>query len=152
MRTKNWSITQGAKLAELRIKKGFTQKYVAGKVGVHPTTMVHWENGKNCPNSKYLHDLAFLYNVTVEELMGMEPIKKDEVVTSPEKNTWTASYLAFQPEKPETKFSELVDLMADLTGRTSAEIIDSAIQCYAMQFPWQTCIQQRYFDGDNKTP
>lgn len=65
----DWGITQGARLKELRMKKGFSLEYIASKVGRSAPSICNYESGKRQPTDKVLHDLAFLYNVTVEEIM-----------------------------------------------------------------------------------
>lgn len=65
----DWSITQGARLKELRIKKGFTQDYIAQKLDVKAASVSGWERAACRPTRKHLHDLAFMYNVAVEEIL-----------------------------------------------------------------------------------
>lgn len=64
----DWSIKQGSKLKTLRINKGFDHAYVANKLNINVTSISNWETGRNKPKPKHLHDIAFLYNVPIEEI------------------------------------------------------------------------------------
>jgi len=65
----DWSITQGARLRELRMKKGFSVSYIANKIDCGEASIYRWELGQCAPRHKFLHDMAFLYNVSVEEIL-----------------------------------------------------------------------------------
>lgn len=123
----DWSIKQGAKITELRVKKGFTQDYVAKKIGVHPMTISQWERGKHSPSPHRIRDLAFLYNVTVEEIA-------DDVEPEPAP-IWKSTDQAFHASQPTTT-ERLVSLLAEMSGKSEQQIIESAVLNYAMIFPW----------------
>ncbi|HFQ4306118.1 TPA: helix-turn-helix transcriptional regulator [Enterococcus faecium] len=44
----------GSKLRELRVKKGYTQEYVARKFNVTRQTISKWENNKTTPDIETL--------------------------------------------------------------------------------------------------
>lgn len=146
----DWSIKQGSKLKTLRMRKGFDQAYVANKLNVNITSISNWETGRNKPKPKHLHDLAFLYNVAIEE------ITEEDVIVAPPATIETAKILSksvtlpFVESKPQkSKYTDLVAFMSMVSDRSEQEIIDSAIECYARSFPWQTLVEQ-HFLGDNK--
>ncbi len=66
--------TIGKKLYELRKQSGFTQDYVAEKLGVSPQAVSKWENDIACPDIMTLPNIAVLYGITIDELF-----KNDEV-------------------------------------------------------------------------
>ncbi len=66
--------TIGKKLYELRKQAGFTQDYVAEKLGVSAQAVSKWENDIACPDIMTLPHIAELYGITVDELF-----KNDEV-------------------------------------------------------------------------
>lgn len=66
--------TIGKKLYELRKQSGFTQDYVAEKLGVSAQAVSKWENDIACPDIMTLPNIAELYGVTIDELF-----KNDEV-------------------------------------------------------------------------
>lgn len=123
----DWSIKQGAKITEMRLKKGFTQDYVAKKIGVHPMTISQWERGKHSPSPHRIRDLAFLYNVTVEEIA--------DDVEPPPAPIWKSTDQAFHASQPTTT-ERLVSLLAEVSGRSEQEIIEAAVFIYAQNFHW----------------
>lgn len=140
----DWSIKQGSKLKTLRINKGFDQACVANKLNINVTSISNWETGRNKPKPKHLHDIAFLYNVPIEEITE-EDVKSDAT---------SSLYIELpelpKPTKPQkSKYTDLVAFMSMVSDRSEQEIIDSAIECYARSFPWQTLVEQ-HFLGDNK--
>ncbi|UUI41140.1 helix-turn-helix domain-containing protein [Oceanobacillus oncorhynchi] len=58
------------RLRELREKNGYLQKYVADKIGVRSNTLSGYENGTRNPDPDIIRDLADLYNVTTDYLLG----------------------------------------------------------------------------------
>lgn len=63
---------------ELRIKKGYTQAYVAKELGVTPAAVSKWENGSAKPRYEALLKLAELLDVSSEELIAGEHIEAQE--------------------------------------------------------------------------
>lgn len=149
----DWSIKQGSKLKTLRMRKGFDQAYVANKLNINVTSISNWETGRNKPKPKHLHDIAFLYNVPIEEIT-----EADVISVSPESAEYAKALSHadpvplpyIEPPKPQkSKYADLVAFMSMISDRSEQEIIDSAIGCYARSFPWQTLVEQ-HFLGDNK--
>ncbi|GGP17194.1 helix-turn-helix domain-containing protein [Oceanobacillus neutriphilus] len=60
------------RLRELREKNGYLQKYVADKLGVKSNTLSGYENGTRNPDPEIIKDLAKLYNVSTDYLLGHE--------------------------------------------------------------------------------
>lgn len=145
----DWGITQGARLKELRLKKGFTVPYVAKKINCGEASIYRWELGQVCPRHKFLRDMAFLYNVTLEELTGDDVSSKSDtgvVVTTPV--VGTKPLIKFTEEgieaskvfAPET--DALLEMMATLTGKTTDEMLDVAVQEYAQYvFDWNKALE-----------
>lgn len=143
----DWSIKQGSKLKTLRMRKGFDQAYVANKLNINVTSISNWETGRNKPKPKHLHDIAFLYNVPIEE------ITEENVISVSPESTIASDVVPLpyiEPTKPQkSKYADLVAFMSMVSDRSEQEIIDSAIECYARSFPWQALVEQ-HFLGDNK--
>jgi transcriptional regulator with XRE-family HTH domain len=73
----------GDRLRELRERKGWSQKYVAQKVGLkQSSTYSNWEYGLRDPDTETLSKLADLYEETVDYLLGRET--KEEEYQIPE--------------------------------------------------------------------
>lgn len=151
----DWSIKQGAKLMELRVKKGFTQHYVAQKLQVSDVAVGFWEQGRNAPRPKHLHDIAFLYNVPIEEIteadvISVSPESAEYAKALSHANPVPLPYI--EPTKPQkSKYADLVAFMSMVSDRSEQEIIDSAIECYARSFPWQALVEQHFLGDNEKT-
>ncbi len=55
-----------------RMRKGITQKEAAITLGVSVQAVSYWETGARMPSKKTLSELADLYGVTVDYLIGRE--------------------------------------------------------------------------------
>lgn len=60
------------RLKECRLKKGYTQQYVALTLGIKSPSVSNWENGKTFPTTENLAALSELYDVPLDYLMGKE--------------------------------------------------------------------------------
>ena len=69
--------TIGKKLHELRKQSGFTQDYVAEKLGVSAQAVSKWENDIACPDIMTLPNIAELYGITVDELFKNEEVQSN---------------------------------------------------------------------------
>ncbi len=58
------------RIKELRKKKHITQKQVAAELGIRYTAYQAYEYGKSEPNLDHLLQLADLFHVTLDELLG----------------------------------------------------------------------------------
>ena len=58
------------KLISLRKKNGWSQEELAEKMNVSRQTISKWENGTAMPDLKKLTDLASLFDVSMDELLG----------------------------------------------------------------------------------
>lgn len=52
-----------------RLRCGYSQAYVAKKLGVTDAAVSMWEKGKTYPRAQLLPRLAMLYQCTVEKLL-----------------------------------------------------------------------------------
>ena len=67
-------IVAGKIIAELRKKKGLTQKQLAAVLGVTDKAVSRWENGYGLPDVSLLPKIAAAFDVTVDELLtGRRP-------------------------------------------------------------------------------
>lgn len=57
-------------LRAFRKQKEFSQEYLAEKMNVSRQTISKWENGTAMPDLKKLTDLASLFDVSMDELLG----------------------------------------------------------------------------------
>ncbi|MBN2482260.1 MAG: helix-turn-helix transcriptional regulator [Bacteroidales bacterium] len=56
------------RIKELRAKYNFTQNDLAKKVGVRRETIVFLEKGKYNPSLQLAHDIAAVFNCSIEEI------------------------------------------------------------------------------------
>ena len=76
--------TIGKKLHELRKQSGFTQDYVAEKLGVSAQAVSKWENDIACPDIMTLPNIASLYGITIDELFKNEEVQSNVKYEVPE--------------------------------------------------------------------
>lgn len=71
-------INIGENLKRLRLKKDLTQEQLAEVFGVSPQAISRWENNTAYPDITILPGIAVFYNTTIDELIGMDEIRKTE--------------------------------------------------------------------------
>lgn len=69
--------TIGKKLYDLRKQSGFTQDYVAERLGVSAQAVSKWENDIACPDIMTLPNIAELYSITIDELFKNEEVQSN---------------------------------------------------------------------------
>jgi len=65
----------GKRLQELRKQKGYSQSFVAKRVNVSKQSVCGYENNVQTPGVETLVDLALLYNVSTDFLLGLDKRK-----------------------------------------------------------------------------
>ena len=68
----------GGNLRRLRFEKGLTQEQLAEIFHVSAQAVSRWENDQAYPDVGLLPGLAMYFEVSMDELMGMEGIRKEE--------------------------------------------------------------------------
>ena len=63
----------GSTIIKLREKQNMTQKKLADKLGVTDSTVCRYENNTATPPFETLRTLAAIFNVSMDELCGMQP-------------------------------------------------------------------------------
>ena len=89
--------TLGRRIARLRLEHGMTQERLAGELGVTPQAVSKWENDLSAPDISLLPALARTFDVSVDQLLGVQPIVRAVVPVEPE----SASVPASEPAEPE---------------------------------------------------
>ena len=63
-----------------RREKGMTQEELAKYIGVSKASVSKWETGQSYPDITFLPQLATLFNISIDELMGYEPqMSKEDI-------------------------------------------------------------------------
>lgn len=65
-------------LRKLRKERGMTQDELAKKLGVSYQSVSKWEQGKSNPDLAMLPAIAVLFGVTIDEIYGMDEIKRQQ--------------------------------------------------------------------------
>lgn len=63
-------MTFGEKLNYMRKKAGLTQEEVSHRLGISPQAVSKWENDLSCPDIMLLPEIAKLYGISVDALLG----------------------------------------------------------------------------------
>lgn len=61
----------GERLKELRLEKGLTQRQVAEELGISSVAYLHYEKSQREPPLTLLADMAALFDVSVDFLLGL---------------------------------------------------------------------------------
>lgn len=62
----------GKILEQLRIRKGLTRFQVAQSICASPALIKRWEQSEHCPQLYFVVQLADLFDVSIDELVGRE--------------------------------------------------------------------------------
>ena len=62
----------GKRFKKIRLENKLTQEQVAKALGIDQTNISCWENDKTRPEYENLIKLSKLYDVTLDELLGVE--------------------------------------------------------------------------------
>lgn len=79
------SIQLGSRLADLRKRNGYSQETLAEKMGVSRQAVSKWERGESNPDTDTLIDLARLYSVSLDTLVGNEQNEGETKENTPNK-------------------------------------------------------------------
>ena len=68
------------KINALRRRKGISQQVLADALGVTFQTVSKWENMTNMPDISILPAVADYFQVTVDQLLGLQPLPGEEYI------------------------------------------------------------------------
>lgn len=74
----------GQRLSRIRKEKGLTQEDVASRITISPQAVSKWENDISSPDISVLSQLADMFDVSVDELLGREENEKESEATHAE--------------------------------------------------------------------
>ena len=67
-------------IAQNRREKAMTQEQLASYMGVSKASVSKWETGQSYPDITFLPQLATLFNISIDQLMGYSPqMTKEEI-------------------------------------------------------------------------
>ena len=64
------------RIKNLRKSRGITQEQLAGYLDVSPQAVSRWETGTSCPDIALLPQIAALFEITTDELLGVNETEK----------------------------------------------------------------------------
>ena len=64
------------RIKSLRKSRGITQEQLAGYLEISPQAVSRWETGASCPDISLLPQIAGLFEITVDELLGVNETEK----------------------------------------------------------------------------
>ena len=73
-------INIGDNLKQLRLQKGLTQEQLADVFDVSAQAVSRWENNTSYPDITLLPGLAIFFNTSVDAIVGMDEIRKEETL------------------------------------------------------------------------
>ncbi len=76
--------TIGDRIKSHRKRLGLTQEQLAERLSVSPQAVSKWENNLSCPDISVLPELASIFGITVDELLGKETVRNAEIVADDE--------------------------------------------------------------------
>ncbi|EOU1910363.1 helix-turn-helix transcriptional regulator [Clostridium perfringens] len=68
------------KVLELRKMKGISQLELANILGISFQSISKWENGISMPDIILLPKIAQIFNVSVDQLLGLKPLESEEYI------------------------------------------------------------------------
>lgn len=68
------------RLQKLRNKYGYSQKQVADKLNVSPSIVSGYETGERTPSTEVLLSISYLYNCSVDYLLGKQQTEPVQTV------------------------------------------------------------------------
>lgn len=89
--------TLGDRIKFHRKRLGMTQEQLAERMGVSAQAVSKWENNLSCPDISVLPDLAGVFGISVDELLGRDAAREAEIVEPDEEEkdggyTWNWKY------------------------------------------------------------
>lgn len=93
--------TLGERIKFHRKRIGLTQEQLAQRMGVSAQAVSKWENNLSCPDISVLPELANLFGITLDELLGKQESVRAEVVEDEHKGSsnWSWQWNAFPAKK-----------------------------------------------------
>lgn len=89
--------TLGKRISYHRKRLGLTQEQLADRVGVSAQAVSKWENDLSCPDINLLPELADIFGITVDALLGKEPAHPVEPVEAEDSHGRKQFHMEWKP-------------------------------------------------------
>ena len=124
-------------IARLRREKGLTQEDLANYIGVSKASVSKWETGQSYPDITFLPQLATLFNISIDELMGYEPQMSMEDIRK--------LYVKLSADFASEPFDEVLD--------SCREIVKKYFSCFPLLFHIGAMLVNNCMEaGDRENP
>lgn len=110
------TVKTGKKIAQLRKKKDMTQFELADRLGISYQAVSNWERGNSMPDISKLPELAEIFGVTVDELLGGGNPVVEKVSTG-------------QPVQPAEYTREQLEEAAEVLRPSQVEKLAESAEC-----------------------
>jgi transcriptional regulator with XRE-family HTH domain len=97
------------RLKKLRKQNHYTLQNIADAIGVSNGAVANYENEKREPNIATLIELANYFDVSVDYLIGKEPMKIEQQIDPPEDEIWGHTLYGEEILVGETDIRETID-------------------------------------------
>ncbi len=98
----------GKFIAKLRKEKNMTQQELASRIGVTDRAISKWENGRGLPDISLIQPLSKELDITINELLSGEKLKKEEYQEKLEENILNTINYSSKVNKTNKKFRKIV--------------------------------------------
>ena len=89
------TITLGENIRKMRSRRGLTQEQLAEALEVSPQAVSRWENDANWPDIALLPVIAAYFDVTVDELLGVDMARREEEIREIQEQSKNSILLKF---------------------------------------------------------
>jgi len=127
-------INIGRNIARIRREKGLTQEDLANYIGVSKASVSKWETGQSYPDITFLPQLATLFNISIDELMGYEPQMSTEGIRK--------LYAKLSADFASEPFDEVLD--------SCREIVKKYFSCFPLLFHIGALLVNNSMESDDK--
>ena len=97
------------RLKKMRKANGLTQHQLANELGIYQQAYARYESGDREPNIATLIELANYFDVSVDYLIGKEPMKIEQQIDPPEDDIWGYTLYGEEILVGETDIRETID-------------------------------------------
>ncbi len=110
----------GNNISERRKAMGLTQDELATKLGVSPQAVSKWENNLSCPDISLLPDISKLFNISVDELLGVSsPNSNAETTKDEEAHSASESDVTYEEPVYTGKKATKLLITTERNGKTT---------------------------------
>ena len=102
------SVQRGRRLRAMREAAGLSQRELARQLNIHYSNISFWESGAVPPRSEVLPEMADIFGVRVEELLGHE-VKRKPVAAPSGRARLAFDKVSKLPKRQQQKIIEVVE-------------------------------------------